>query len=90
MTLKISPHLVKKKADSAPTGATYPLHTDAAGHYLHHPQQGRLEVVALYCNCGRSIFVEAEAAPKMAVTCDRCRSAFLWQQLSFADWQAAA
>jgi hypothetical protein len=89
MSLKISPHPVKKKADSPAPGATYALNTGATGDYVYHPERGRLEVVALYCNCGRCIFVETEAAPKMAVTCDRCHSAFLWQQLSFADLKAA-
>lgn len=69
--------------------ATYVKKTDRSEHYLHHPQNGRVKVVTLYCNCGQSIFVERAKVQQTVATCPHCRSQFRWQQLTFADLNAA-
>ncbi len=56
--------------------------------YLQHPHKGRIAVLTLYCNCGQAIFVEARQN-QPSVRCNRCHSDFRWQQLTFADLNAA-
>lgn len=62
-------------------GATYIIHTDKHGQYFHHPQRGRVKVVALHCDCGRSILVSPKELKKLPILCSHCNSAFRWQQL---------
>ena len=69
-----------KQSDSASTKAT----TGKEGHYYNHPHWGRVKVVALFCDCGRSILVKSTDTKDASILCDRCNSAFRWQQLSFA------
>ncbi len=78
-------HSTKKQLDFA----AYVEKTGRSEHFLNHPEKGRLEVVTLYCNCGQSIFVEAKQAQEPSVSCTRCNSDFRWQQLTFADLNAA-
>ena len=75
----------KQKSNTIP----YPVKFDHNGRYLNHPHKGDVEVVALFCNCGRSVFVDSEESDQMQVICGRCRGTFQWQQLSFADLNAA-
>ena len=70
----------KKKSKSALTNAK----TGQLGHYYNHPQWGRVRVVALFCDCGRSILVKSDDSEDSSIMCDRCNSAFRWQQLSFS------
>ncbi|RMF00618.1 MAG: hypothetical protein D6768_12390 [Chloroflexi bacterium] len=67
----------------------YPLKTDRNGRHVKHPSRGRINLIVLHCNCGRSIFVDADEASQLDVMCNRCHSAFQWQQLTFADLNAA-
>ncbi|GAB4456381.1 MAG: hypothetical protein Kow0031_37640 [Anaerolineae bacterium] len=67
----------------------YPVKRELKGRSLNHPHKGRIEVVALFCNCGRSVFVDVDEAEQLEVICGRCDSSFQWQQLSFADLNAA-
>ena len=85
--MRAAPKLVKK--DRTSNVVTYPLNTNHQGQYIDHPEQGRIELVALHCNCGRSIFVNAAESARMNIVCADCDSGFLWQQLSFADLNAA-
>jgi transcription elongation factor Elf1 len=71
------------------TTLTYPVNREHKGRTLNHPHKGKIVVVALFCNCGRSVFVDVEDADQHAVICGRCDSSFQWQQLSFADLNAA-
>jgi hypothetical protein len=81
------PKLVKKQ--KASNTATYPLKFDRTGQYINTPEQGRIELIALYCDCGQSVYVTPKAAARLVVTCRNCSSEFRWQQLSFADLNAA-
>ncbi len=85
--MRATPKLVKREHTS--NVVTYHLQTNHQGKYIDHPQQGKIELVALHCNCGRSIFVNAEESSRMNIVCADCDSGFLWQQLSFADLNAA-
>ena len=85
--MRAAPKLVKK--DRTSHVVTYPLNTDLRGQYIDHPEQGKIELVALHCNCGRSIFVNAAESTRMNIVCAECNSGFLWQQLTFADLNAA-
>lgn len=64
--------------------ATIVVKADQNGQFYHHPQKGRIKVIALHCNCGRSILVDPKEVEEGNITCDRCNSPFMWQQLSFA------
>jgi len=65
------------------SSANYALHTDKRGQYYHHPQHGRVKVVALHCNCGRVILVRPAEAKRASIMCRLCNSPFVWQQLTF-------
>lgn len=67
----------------------YPVKHERKGRTLNHPHKGKIEVVALFCNCGRSVFVDIDEADQLEVICGRCDGVFQWQQLSFADLNAA-
>jgi hypothetical protein len=82
-----SPKLVKKQKLS--NTAVYPLKHDSNGRYVTVPGQGRVDLVALYCDCGQSIYVSSKAGNRLVVQCGTCGSEFRWQQLSFADLNAA-
>ena len=60
---------------------TYTVHADKQGLHYHHPQKGQVEVVALFCNCGRSILVAPNELKQEPILCGRCESPFGWQQL---------
>lgn len=67
----------------------YPVNRERKGRTLNHPHKGKIEVVALFCNCGQSVFVDSDEADQLEVICGRCGGTFQWQQLSFADLNAA-
>jgi hypothetical protein len=85
--MRAAPKLAKK--DRTGNVVTYPLDTDLQGQHIDHPEQGKIELIALHCNCGRSIYVSAAESSRMNIVCADCDSGFLWQQLSFADLNAA-
>lgn len=62
------------KAKEQGGGVTYVLHLKKNGK--------RVEIIKLYCDCGRSIFVRADQGPE-PVICGLCNSIFQWQQLMF-------
>jgi hypothetical protein len=64
-------------------GATYTVQSDKRGHTYHHPQQGGVKVVALFCDCGRSILVRPVEAKRASIICRLCNTPFCWQQLTF-------
>ncbi|MCB0192678.1 MAG: hypothetical protein KDJ65_12100 [Anaerolineae bacterium] len=63
-------------------GVTFTVHKNKQGQFYHHPHKGRVEVVALYCDCGRSILVSPKEVKGKPIICGVCDSAFRWQQLS--------
>ena len=63
-------------------GATFTVHRHKRGHFYHHPQEGRIEVVAVFCDCGRSILVTPKELKGKPIICSLCDSAFRWQQLT--------
>ena len=63
-------------------GANHTIKTDQNGQHYQHPQRGRVNVVSLYCDCGRSILVSPKEAKNGHITCSRCSSSFRWQQLT--------
>ena len=63
-------------------GVSYVIKTDQNGQYYQHPQEGRITVVSLYCDCGRSILVSPKEVKNGHITCSRCGSPFRWQQLT--------
>lgn len=64
-------------------GATFTIRTGKNGRYYNHPQKGQIEVVALYCDCGRSVLVSPKELKGETIICSLCDSAFRWQQLTF-------
>ncbi len=86
-----SPRIVKKeRTDNDQLDfVSYALKNGRKGRFLRDRENGRVEVVALYCNCGRSIFVPPKEVDETSVTCNDCNSQFRWQQLTFADLNAA-
>ena len=67
----------------------YPVKFDRKERHLNHPHKGKVEVVTLFCNCGRSVFIDADEIDQIDVICGRCNGTFQWQQLSFGDLNAA-
>ncbi|HMQ51873.1 MAG TPA: hypothetical protein PKE64_03100 [Anaerolineae bacterium] len=62
------------KAKEQSNGMTYTLHIKKNGK--------RIEIIKLYCDCGRSIFVRADQDTE-PVICGLCHGTFQWQQLMF-------
>ena len=85
--MRAASKLVKKGRTS--NVVTFPLNMDYQGQYIDHPEQGKIELVALHCNCGQSIFVNAAEGARTNIVCTDCKSGFLWQQLTFSDLNAA-
>ena len=74
---------LKKNGLDKNRGATYTLHNDKREHHYNHPQQGRVKVVTLFCNCGRSVLINATDTNSRSIICNLCNSPFRWQQLTF-------
>ena len=70
----------KKKANG---NGAHLVKTDKKGHYVFKHQGKRMQVVALYCDCGRSILVNPKDIENAPIICSLCNSSFSWQQLSF-------
>ena len=78
-----SPQKLEKNGLDKKQGATYTIQNDKRGHAYHHPQQGRVKVIALFCDCGRSVLVKPSEAKSTSIMCNLCNSPFRWQQLTF-------
>ena len=63
--------------------ATYVVQTEQHGEFIFRQQRKRVTVVALYCDCGRSILVKPKDVEDAPVICSLCNSSFSWQQLAF-------
>lgn len=63
-------------------GATFTVRSNNRGQFFRHPQKGQVEVIALYCDCGRAVLVTPRELKSKAILCTACNSAFRWQQLS--------
>ncbi len=74
---------LKKNGLDKNRGAIYTLQKDKRGHHYNHLQQGRVKVVTLFCNCGRSVLVNTTDAKRSSAMCGLCNSPFRWQQLTF-------
>ena len=65
-------------------GATFVVQTRQQGQYIFHQQRKRIEVISLFCDCGRSILVRPKDVEDAPILCSLCNSSFSWQQLSFS------
>lgn len=80
-----APKKVKKKSPKKKraNGATHVVKAKQPGQYIYKHQQKRIKVVALFCNCGRSILVKPDEIQDAPILCSLCNSAFHWEQLAF-------
>ncbi len=78
-----APQPVKQNGISPHKAADFTLQRDDQGLHYKHPQKGKVKVISLFCDCGRSVMVKPKEAKGISITCNLCNSPFRWQQLSF-------